>query len=152
MMRDETLYQIGFSIRLEKMHCTLLGRFDRASNFLQLLLGIAVVATSWPVVVGIAVSTLAAISFVYQPACKSIEAKIQKQKYEKLQARASTLTDSELEAEFAEVQAGDSVAIGSLLHPAHVGECIRLERTVDVSLTWYEKLMAFLAGDLPRQT
>lgn len=151
MTRDEIAFSISYSIRLEKMQSTFLARIDRASNFCQLLLGIAVIATNLPILTGILVSTLAAFSFVYQPAIKSIEARAQKQKYEKLQGIFATLTDKELTAQFGEIQATDSLVIGSLMHPAHFSEYIRLGKNPDYELTRFEKLVAFIAGDLPRR-
>lgn len=150
MTRDELLFQIGYSIRLEKMQSLFLARIDRASNFSQMLLGIAVVTTKWPTATGIAVSALAAFSFVYQPGAKATEAKAQKQRYEKLLGRTPSLSDDELHSEFGAIQESDSQVIGSLMNPAHFGECVRLGRSPDYKLTWIEKVFAFIAGDLPR--
>lgn len=150
MTRDDLLFQIGYSIRLEKMQAKLLDRADRASNFLQIFLGVAVVADAYPKVVGAAVAALAAISFVCQPGAKSIEARAQKQKYERLMAEESALSDQDLRTRYAELQESDSLVIGSLAQPAHMGELIRLGHTPDFELHWFEKLCASLAGDLPR--
>lgn len=149
MTRDELLFQIGYSIRLEKMQSMFLARVDRALNFLQLFLGAAIVTTKWPIVTGIAVSVLAAISFVYQLGSKATEAKLQKQRFEKLLARAPSLTDEVLHTQFSDMQETDSQVIGSLMNPAYFGECVRLGRTPDVALTFLEKICAFVAGDLP---
>jgi hypothetical protein len=80
MTRFETLFQIGYSIRLEKMQAMFLARTDRLINFSLLLLGAAVVTTVYPVATGFAVAALGAISFVYQPGVKSMQALSQKQK------------------------------------------------------------------------
>jgi len=150
MTRDELLFQIGYSIRLEKMQATLLARADRASNFLQIFLGVAVVADAYPKVIGVAMAALAAISFVCQPGAKSTEARTQKQKYEKLLAEESTLLDQQLRTRYAELQESDSFIVGSLANPAHMGEQIRLGYVPDFQLNWFEKVCAALAGDLPR--
>lgn len=150
MTRDELLFQIGYSIRLEKMQATLLARADRVSNFLQIFLGVAVVADAYPKAIGVAVAAVAAISFVCQPGAKSTEARAQKQKYEKLLAEESKLSDDEMRARYAELQESDSLVIGSLAHPAHMGEMIRLGHIPDFKLRWFEKVCAALAGDLPR--
>jgi hypothetical protein len=151
MTRDETIFQIGYSIRLEKMQAMLLARFDRFINFSLMLLGAAVITTMFPpVVTGIAVAVLGGLSFIYQPGVKSILALTQKQKYENLRARAAHLSDDELLACYAELQESDSQAIGSLAHPAHMGELIRLGQPVDFDLGRLEAIMAFIAGDLPK--
>lgn len=150
MTRDDLLFQIGYSIRLEKMQAMFLARVDRASNFLQMLLGIAVVTTKWPTITGVAVSALAAFSFVYQPGARATEAKAQKQRYEKLLAQASSLSEEELHKQFSSTQETDSQVIGSLMNPAHFGEYVRLGLVPDCTLTSIEKVAAFIGGDLPR--
>jgi hypothetical protein len=151
MTRHDTIFQVGYSIRLEKMQAMFLARVDRAINLSLMLLGAAVITTMFsPVVTGIAVAVLSGLSFIYQPSVKSILALTQKQKYEKLLARAAQLTDDDLFACYAELQEGDSQAIGSLANPAHMGELIRLDRPVDFELSRLESIVAFIAGDLPR--
>lgn len=150
MTRDDLMFQIGYSIRLEKMQAMLLGRVDRASSFMQLLLGAAVVTNAMPVLTGIAVAALAAFSFVNQPGAKSTQALLQKQRYEKLQAIAPEMEDAELRKQFAEIQETDSQVLGSLLHVAQYGEEVRVGAKPNFELTWFEKWIGRLAGDLPR--
>ena len=148
--RYDTLFQIGYSIRLEKMQAMFLARVDRFVNFTLMLLGAAVITTVFPVATGIAIAALGGFSFVYQPGVKSILALGQKQKYEKLLSRAGSLSDDELFICFSEIQESDSQIIGSLMCPAHMGELIRLNQPVDFTLSRLEKIMAFTAGDLPK--
>lgn len=148
--RAEIMFQIGYSIRLEKMQASLLARMDRFANFAQLLLGAAVITAAAPVATGVAVAALAGFSFIYQPGAKSTEARAQKRKYEQLQAKADRLSDEDLETCFVELQEGDSLVIGSLMNPAHMGEELRLGHTPNFRLTAMERLVAFAAGDLPR--
>lgn len=153
MTRHETIYQIGYSIRLEKMQAMFLARVDRLVNFSLMLLGAAVITTLIPpVVTGIAVAVLGGLSFIYQPGVKSMLALTQKQKYEKLLARESKLEDDDLFSAYAELQESDSQAIGSLTNPATMGELIRLDCPVNFELSWLEMIMAFIAGDLPKPT
>lgn len=148
--RSETLFQIGYSIRLEKMQAVFLARTDRFVNFSQILLSAAVITTAAPVLTGIAVAAFAAFSFIYQPSAKSMQAQAQKQKYEQLHAKSSSLSDDELHACYAQIQESDSLVIGSLQSPAHMGELIRLRHPVDFKLSRLESIAAFIAGDLPR--
>lgn len=97
------------------MPATLLGWADRASNFLQIFLSVALVADAYPKVIGVAV--LAPISFVCQPEAKSAEARAQKQRYERLTAEEAKLPNQELRTRYAELQESDSSVIGSLTHP-----------------------------------
>ncbi|WP_176314753.1 hypothetical protein [Burkholderia vietnamiensis] len=152
MTRYETTFQIGYSIRLEKMQAMLMARADRASNFAQMLLGAAVMTNAAPLATGIAVAALAAYSFVCQPGGKATQALAQKQRYEQLLTEAGALDDAALFARYCALQESDSQVIGSLAHPAYVGEMIRLDQPTDVKLTRLEKIFAFLAGDLPRAT
>src|SRR5260364_421118 len=41
---------------------------------------------------------------------------------------------------------------GALYHPAHFGEAVRLNLEPNVRMMRYEKIVAWLAGDLPRQS
>lgn len=154
MKRHESTFQIGYSIRLETMHAVFLARVDRFVNFSQLLLGAAVITTTYPVATGIAVAALGAFSFVYQPGSKSTQAIAQKQKYEKLQARIPELGDDELFKCVTELQEGDSLALGSLKMPAYVSElvCRGAEVPTDCRLSLLEKTLAFIAGDLPKSS
>src|SRR5260370_32071831 len=151
MTRHETIYQIGYSIRLEKMQAMFLARVDRFINFSLMLLGAAVITTLFPpVVTGIAVAVLGGLSFIYQPGVKSMLALTQKQKYEKLLSREPELEDNELFSSYADLQESDSQVIGSLANPSTMGELIRLDCPVNFELSWLETVMSFIAGDLPK--
>jgi hypothetical protein len=148
--RFDTEFQIGYSIRLEKMQAMLLSRTDRIVNFLQIVLSAAVISNSAPVLTGLVLAVLSTYSFVWQPGAKSMLALTQKQKYENLQAQASTLDDNELHKRYCDLAESDSLVIGSLTRPAHLGEMIRLGQPPDFKLTTLEQIFAFFAGDLPR--
>ncbi|POR52771.1 hypothetical protein B0G62_10468 [Paraburkholderia eburnea] len=148
--RSETEFQIGYSIRLEKMQAMLLARADRIVNFLQIVLSAAVIANTAPVLTGVVLAILSTYSFVWQPGGKSMLALAQKQKYENLQSQAASLDDGELHKRYCDLAESDSQAIGSLTRPAHMGEMIRLGIPPDFQLTRLERVFAFLAGDLPR--
>lgn len=150
MTRDEIIFQIGYSARLERMQSHFLNRVDRVATFLQILLGAAVITNTHPVATGIVVTTLAAFSFTYQPGVKAVEARLQKQRYEKLLSKVAELDEKELSAKYGELQENDSHVIGSLMHPAHFGECVRLGSPPTYRLTLKERIFAFAAGDLPR--
>jgi hypothetical protein len=62
--RYGTIFQIGYSIRLEKMQAMFLARIDRFVNFMLMLLGAAVITTVFPVAIGSAIAALGGFSFV----------------------------------------------------------------------------------------
>lgn len=150
MNRSELEFQIAYSSRLERMTAVLLSRIDRVVTFAQLLFGASVFANAPHIPAGILIAAFAAYSFVYQPGIKSMQALTQKQKYDELLAQAPKLTDDELRTRFYALQENDLLEIGSLCHAAHVGEEIRLGHSPSIVLSRYERLMAWLAGDLPR--
>jgi hypothetical protein len=150
MNRSELEFQIAYSSRLERMIAILLSRIDRVVTFAQILLGASVFAHAPYIPVGTLITVFAAYSFVYQPGIKSMQALTQKQKYDDLLAQALKLTDDELKARFYALQENDVPEIGELCHAAHMGEEIRLGHPPSVVLSKYERLVAWLAGDLPR--
>ncbi|RKT98988.1 hypothetical protein C7H84_33910 [Burkholderia sp. Nafp2/4-1b] len=152
MLRFEILFQLGYSIRLERMHEILLARMDRFISFTQIFLGITIVVGILPITGGIIVAALSAFSFAYQPGVKSVRACMQKRKYESLLAEASSVDNDTLLERYCALQENGSQIIRVLMHPAHVGEEIRLGREPTLDLTFIERMSAFIAGDLPRRT
>lgn len=147
-----TLFSIKYSIRLEKMTCTLSSRVDRWSTLIQLFLGAAVFAKSeYQQAIGVTVALLAMISFVWQPGVKAAQAKRLKNNYEALLAREQDLNDEQLYAEFTSIQSDDSDEIGALCNVAHVAEEIAAGQKPSLDLTLREKVVAWCAGDLPRK-
>ncbi len=151
MTRDEIPFQTGYSIRPEHMQSMLLARLERASHFLLMTPGAAIAARAASVPSGLGVFVLAMFLFVWQPGTKSVLASAQKQNYENLRAKIDDLPKAGLQQGFALLQENDSQTPGCLCEVACMGEMIRRGITPDFSLTWLQKVMAFMAGDLPRQ-
>jgi len=152
--RDELIFQLGFSARLERMTSTLLGRIDRGTSFAQLFLGAAVFANGPNWVQNSIATLLCAITvfvIVYQPAVKQMLAATQRDAYDSLHAQSASLSDEQISEQLLAIQRQDSAVLGALYNPAHFGECIRLNREPNVTLNRHERLIAWLAGDLPRE-
>lgn len=149
--RSSTLFQIEYSIKLEKMTASLMGRLDRCSTFVQVLLGAAVFADApGQKLVGVSVALLSTVSLVWQPGARSSQAATQKAKYESLLARSPELDDDALSRAFLELQASDSAALGSLCVPAHVGVEIANGFTPSATrLSFLETISSWMAGDYP---
>jgi hypothetical protein len=151
--RDELIFQLGYSARLERMTSTLLGRIDRGTSFAQLFLGASVFANvpNWlQYLIATSLCGITIFVIVYQPAVKQMLAAAQRDAYDGLLAKSKLLSDTEISEQLVTIQKQDSAVLGALCNPAHVGECIRLDREPNVSLNRHERVMAWLAGDLPR--
>lgn len=135
------------------MTSTLLGRIDRGASFITLFLGASVFADvphwlQYAIATGLCATTVYVI--VFQPGACALKAAAQQSAYEDLNAKSGALPDDELSREFAAIQKQDSSVLGALHNAAHVGECIRLDREPNITLSWRERVIAWLAGDLPR--
>lgn len=153
MERDELIFRLGYSARLESMTSTLLGRIDRGTSFAQLFLGASVFANgpSWlQYVIATLLCGITVFVIVYQPAVKQMLAAAQHDAYECLLTKSKLLSDEDIAEHLVAIQKQDSAVLGALCNPAHVGECIRLEREPNVRLNRHERLIAWMAGDLPR--
>jgi hypothetical protein len=153
MTRPELIFQICLSARLERMTATLLGRVDRGASFLTLFLSASIFAgvASWlQYSIAVMLCAITCFTIVYQPATRAVQANLQRAAYDALYARASSLTNEQLHEELNKLQQQDSVVLGALYNPAHFGEAVRLDLEPNVQMTRYERVMAWLAGDLPR--
>jgi len=153
MARHELDFQLDYSIVLEEMQQTLMGRVDRFCTFGQLVLGCAVLASALPAVVtGLPIAIFAGAQIVYQPAARAMEAKLQRDRYLKLKNEAKYLNDDELEAALINILSSDSFVLGSLVHPAYLATTLALGREFRDDtrpMTKLEKRCAFWAGNLP---
>lgn len=152
MERHETIFHIGYSVRIETMQAMLLARIDRFINLSLLFLGAAVVTSAAPVITGLSVAFFGAVSFVYQLGSNSTRSLIQKQKYEALLASADELEDRDLHRRYVALQEGDCLVLGSLKIPAYIAELVARGDAVpaDCRMSRFEKMMAFVAGGLPK--
>lgn len=91
-----------------------------------------------------------AYTLVYQPGSKAALADLQKRQYESLCARMTSLSDDDLRDAYAKVQENDSAEVGALCDAAYNGELIRLGHPPKHDLSRREKILAWIAGDLPR--
>jgi hypothetical protein len=147
----ELEYWAGYSLRLERMHSVLLGRFDKLVCGIQFLAGMVIFAdiasTKWA---GAFMAILSVATFILQPGNKAAEAGNQAKRYQafRLQIKSMPLTDAR--QEFAKIQESDSAVLGALCNAAEFGELVRLGASPPFKLSTREKCLAWFAGDLPR--
>ncbi|GAA4493366.1 hypothetical protein [Pseudaeromonas paramecii] len=151
MKRDDLQFQLSYSYFMESMHARLYSRVDKLLTFAQLVLGSSVFASfgeNW--FLGLALVILSAISFVWQPAAKSHVYAGRADNYAKLMYRADELTDQELESQLTSTVEDIFDEVGALTSAAYMRAAIQLGRQCDTKLSGIEKVLAWLAGDLPR--
>ncbi len=93
-------------------------------------------------------TVLAALSFVYQFGASATKASIQAKNYKAM--LYSDDNEDKLKARFVTYQDGDSDAFGVLRNAAHIRASIACDIADSFQLSRFEKVAAWLAGDLPR--
>lgn len=149
--RSDLEFEVVYSIHLERMMDTLLGRIDRLSSFLQIFLGVAVVTELAPLLVGLVIAAIAAAQLVWQFGVKAGEAKASHDRWHNLHNKFNRLTDIEIEQEISQISDRDGRALSSLYLAAHISASIQLNLKHDefpVMPKW-QKFIAFCAGGMP---
>lgn len=149
--RSDLEFEVIYSIHLERMMYTLLGRLDRFASFLQILLGATVIANQAPIVTGLLIATIAAAQLVWQPGVKATEAKASHDRWQALQVGIGKRSPEELETQIAQICDRDGAVLGSLKLPAHLAAAVQLGLDIDgiPKIPKWQRLIAFCAGGLP---
>ena len=146
--RNEMIFTVVYSIHIENMMSTLLGRVDKVLVFLQIFLGIAVVTKFSPIATGLAISTFAIIQFIWQPGVKSGEAKASHDRWLELYNHLSTLKDQQLSEKIRLLSERDGFTLSSLKLAAHLSACRQLNLSEDElpKMTSCQKIISNIAG------
>lgn len=151
MQPHDVLFNLRYSFHLNTMQATLLARLDKLLSFTLLLLGSAVAASfGWQAALGFIVAALSAIQFVWQPGRASMLAERQAAAYRTLLGQTSQLDTIQLQQSYQQLQQSDPAEIGSLRDPAFKRAVIALDLEDTIALTPWQRIMAWLAGDLPK--
>ncbi len=146
--RNDLIFTVVYSIHIENMMNTLLSRVDKLLVFLQIFLGIAVVANSSPVATGLAISILAIIQFIWQPGIKSGEAKASHDRWLALYNARDKLNDKELREEIRLISERDGFALSSIKLAAQIAACRQLDLSQEKipEMTCWQKIISNIAG------
>lgn len=151
MQPHDVLFSLRYSFHINTMQATLLARLDKMLSFTLLLLGSAVAASfGWQAALGFVVAALSAIQFVWQPGRASMLAERQAAAYRTLLGQIGHLNASQLQQNYQQLQQSDPAEIGSLRDPAFKRAAIALDLEDTITLTPWQRFMAWLSGDLPR--
>lgn len=156
MNRNSLIEQILFSHYFEKMFSVLTDRIDKFLSLMLLLLGSSAMADiTNPVIVGMLVAAISALQLIYQFGKSSEHSKKQAAAYQKLFSVADTIdSDDELRERLLAIEEDDQSPWRILENPAIIRSGIKLGLRIDEinsSMNRFEKAVAWLAGDLPRQ-
>ncbi|ELQ9307932.1 hypothetical protein R3D73_000844 [Serratia marcescens] len=148
MSREDMLYQILYSHRLEKMFSTLTGRIDKGLSFLLILLGSSVIAGfGYPVVVGLAIAGISAFKMAFHFEAAAEHSRKQAASYLNLFNTQHLMEDdSDLLGAITKVQDDDHAPWAILTYPAMIATQIELGRTPSSKLSLTEKLFARASG------
>lgn len=152
MTRDTTVFHIRYSFHLETMHATFYSRVDKLLTFAQIMLGSTIFATFGNLaLLGALVTTMAAISFVWQPGKAAMLYEIQAKKMKELITKPDTLSDSELHSAYTRAEETDNPTLGLLRDAAYNRTLIVSGRESElIKLSLPEKIASWFAGDLPK--
>jgi hypothetical protein len=151
MKREELIFHANYCFFIESMHARFLSRADKLLTFIQLVIGSSVFASvDSPMLLGGALVSFSALSFVWQPAVNATLFANRADQYARLLYREQKLSDEELNNELASCVQNSYSEIGLLCAPAYKRAAIKLGLLNDKKLTRSEALAAWFAGDLPR--
>lgn len=149
--RNEHEFTVYNSFNVEKLTETLNARAERLCTFLLILLGSAVLADiASQVALGLAVSVVAALQFVYRFGEAAGHARSQKLRYAGLLARRESLSDDELSAAVDRIHEHDSRPLPSIEAIAFNKACL-MRGQIDhmAPLSRGAKLVALMSGGHP---
>lgn len=153
--RHNIIYDINYSYALEKMQSTLCGRVDRFLSFLMLFFGAAVFADfRGTVFYGGLIACTAAFNSVYNFGKKSAVAQSRAYQYLALIRDIDILETDQLLSRLKLIEKDDSHIFSVLCNAAQQRATIALGLRDDpaIKLTRFEKIVSWLAGDLPNQS
>lgn len=155
MSREDLIDRILYSYHFEKLFCTLTGRIDRILQFSLLLLGSSVISkTGNPIYVGLAIAFITALQMAYQYGKSSEHSRKQARQYQKLFTDSFELEEAEIKTRLQEIEDSDFSPWMILSQPAILRTRIQQGIQPDEyepRLTTLEKIIAWLAGDLPQR-
>ncbi|MFP9230162.1 hypothetical protein [Pectobacterium cacticida] len=147
----DVMFQLHYSYYLEVMTEILNRRVDTAINAVILTLGAAVFAnSSYGRLFGGIVAVLTGFRIACKFSQKAANAKAQTLRYSRLIDDAHGLTPSDISHRLSTLEEFDSDTLSSLLNPARQRAIIKMGLPNSESLSLFEKLMAFLAGGIPK--
>ncbi|CAM8443094.1 hypothetical protein [Morganella morganii] len=152
MNRAQLLYQIYYSYRLHTMFSVLLGRIDKTLSFLLLLLGSSVIGNIGNhVFIGICIAIITSIRMAFSFEKASESARKQAMSYLNLYtSKVLTIPEDQLIEKLMSIQASDSNVWISLVSAAEIRTRLTFDEPIETTLSFWEKFMAFLSGDLPK--
>lgn len=151
MSHQDPIFNITSSYYLNEMQSVLLGRIDKFISITLFVLGGSVMLSfSSLFIVGALISILSALQFFLQFGKQSDLANERSKKYLSLLHNSDIIPKEELHRQFEELLKTDIPVFGVLYNSAFKRAAIKLDRVDDTTLTKFESVVAWLAGDLPR--
>lgn len=154
MARETTIFNIRYSFYIETMQATFFNRMDRLLTFLQIMLGSAIFAAYGSIpLFGAVVAAISVISFVWQPGRVSMLCEVQSRKMKELINLPASYSDEDLHTAYLRAEQSDNPTLGLFRDAAHKRTLISVGRYAEakaIRLNFFEKIVSWLAGDLPK--
>ncbi|PVZ84849.1 hypothetical protein C9426_22110 [Serratia sp. S1B] len=148
MSREDMLYQILYSHRLEKMFSTLTGRIDKGLSFLLIFLGSSVIAGfGYPVAIGLTIAGISAFKMAFRFEAAAEHSRKQAANYLRL-FNTQQLFESEpdLLGAITKIQDDDHAPWSILISPAMVATQIEMGKKPTSKLKFMERIFAQASG------
>jgi len=142
---------VAYGQYLETMTSTLNQRLDRFLCFIQFLLGASVFADSrygW--LTGTLIALISAFQFACKPGNTAGHARLQALQYKTLGDEIDKLAHDEALRRLHDIEKNDSTFSTLLCNPARLRALISLDLKPDTTLNRCERVIAALAGGIPR--
>lgn len=151
MKKEDCNFYIYYSYTLERMNYTLLSRIDKLITLILIVLGFSVFSPfSNYFLFGLIVAILSVFQLVYHFGQEAGASKEQMKQYKKLLVESPELSEAELQERYIKVQDSDNNPWRSLESAAYLRTCIFYSIPEVYNLTFLQKCLSWLAGDLPR--
>ncbi len=153
MSREDMIYQILYSHRLEKIFSTITGRIDKGLSCLLIILGSSVVAGfSYPAVTGLLIAGISAAKMSFHFEAAAEHSRKQAANYLKLFNTQHLIeTDADLLEAITKIQDDDHTPWAVLNYPAMIATQIEMGRTPTSKLTFAEWLCAQASGAIVKE-
>lgn len=146
--KDE--FNLYYSFHLENIYETLNRRLANLLYLIQFILGSAVFANYHGWIIGLTLTIITAVQYIYKPSENALNARKKKNKYRKLINSLELIDTAILLKEKLKLENNDSSELRSVFKLAALRAAIETDRQEVEKLNYFEKLIAFCAGGIQR--
>ncbi|HDR1800316.1 hypothetical protein [Pasteurella multocida] len=153
--RNDLVFELYYSYNLESLHYHFNARINNLFITIQLLLSSAIIGDlsryapdiNLNIFIGLVLSVLSIISFVYRFGEKAAVSKIALSQYSSLLHRYSRMVDDELNNALLETNSIDNNITGAFADIVYKRSSIQMSREENIKLGCYKSFVAWFCGE-----